>query len=138
MGRSIVTSERAATRSGPGGEPRQAAVADKYSDVLLKLIPAEVIGVYLAMQAFLTNDQVPWWLPLAVFLFGIFATVFYLRLILKVTSKLHILLSVGAFCVWAYSTSSPEQLSGWYNESVAGVLLLAYTFLAPKIPLRNE
>ena len=99
---------------------------------LLKLIPAEVIGVYLAMQSILSNAQeISRFTPLVVFLFGVFATYFYLRFTLKVSNARQLLLSVGAFCVWAYSMSSPEQLS-WYNGTYAGLLLVAYTFIAPK------
>mgnify|MGYP005851882159 CR=1 FL=1 len=142
MGRSIVTTKRAATqaatRAGPGSDLRPQAVADGYSDVLLKLIPAEVIGVYLAMQSILSNAQeISRFTPLVVFLFGVFATYFYLRFTLKVAHTRQILLSVGAFCVWAYSMSSPEQLS-WYNGTYAGLLLVAYTFIAPKVPLRGQ
>ena len=143
MGRSIVTSAPpppsvapgAATRSAPDGMARPAPAADTYSDALLKLIPAEVIGVYLAMQAILANAQdISSYTPLVVFLFGVFATFFYLRYVLKVSNRMQIVLSVGAFCVWAYSTSSPDQLS-FYNGTYAGLLLVAYTFVAPKIQL---
>ncbi len=139
MGRSIVTrtppAQRVATRSAPDGMQRPEAGSDSYSDALLKLIPAEVIGVYLAMQAILANAQdISRFTPLVVFLFGVFATAFYLRYVLKVSNGMQILLSVGAFCVWAYSTSSAEQLS-FYNGTYAGLLLVAYTFVAPRIQL---
>ncbi|MGK2927139.1 MAG: hypothetical protein ACSLE2_16105 [Lysobacterales bacterium] len=141
MGRSIVAAApagtRAGTRAGPVGEVRPTQSADSYSDALLKLIPAEVIGVYLAMQTILNSAQdVSRFTPLVVFVFGGFATWFYLRFPLKVSNTRQLLLSVGAFCVWAYSTSSPEQLS-WYNGTYAGLLLVAYTFIAPKIPLHS-
>jgi hypothetical protein len=142
MGRSIVTvqpvSTRTTVRSGPEGDARSTPAADSYSEALLKLIPAEVIGVYLAMQAILSNAQeISRYTPLVVFLFGVFATWFYLRQTLKVSNRRQLLLSVGAFCVWAYSLSSPEQLA-WYNGTYAGLLLIAYTFIAPKIPLRSQ
>ncbi len=137
MSRSIVTKTPAAettrARGGPGSEPAPAKAADAYSDALLKLIPAEVIGVYLAMQTILNNAQDIWeHTALVVFLFGICATYFFLRVVLKVTNKVQLLLSVGAFCVWAYSMSSPEQFR-WYNGTYAGLLLIGYTFIAPKI-----
>jgi hypothetical protein len=142
MGRSIITAPaeppQVATRSGPGSAVGSAPKTDSYADALLKLIPAEVIGVYLAMQSILDNAQdISRFTPMVVFLFGVFATWFYLRVTLKVNNPRQLLLSVGAFCVWAYSTSSPEQLP-WYNGTYAGLLLVAYTFLAPKIPLQNR
>ena len=142
MGRSIITTPaeapQAATRSGPSSAAGTAPKTDSYADALLKLIPAEVIGVYLAMQSILDNAQdISRFTPLVVFLFGVFATWFYLRVTLKVANPRQLLLSVGAFCVWAYSTSSPEQLP-WYNGTYAGLLLVAYTFIAPKIPLQSR
>jgi len=137
MGRSIIKTVPAATvasRAGPGTEAQSAPDTDSYSDALMKLIPAEVIGVYLAMQSILNATPKPDWVAfLVVFLFGVFATYFYLRVSLKVTSKLQLGLSVGAFCVWAYSML--PQDSSWYDGTYAGLLLIGYTFIAPKIAL---
>lgn len=137
MGRSIITNKPiagVASRAGPGEAPAT-QVADGYSDALMKLIPAEVISVYLAMQSILINaTPKPDWIAfLVVFLFGIFATYFYLRVSLKVNNVLQLWLSVGAFCVWAYSMM-PQNFS-WYNGTYAGLLLIGYTFIAPKIVL---
>jgi hypothetical protein len=138
MGRSIITSApvaSVASRGGPGSESHNVPAVDGYSDALMKLIPAEVISVYLAMQSILINGTPkPNWVAfVVVFMFGVFATYFYLRVSLKVTNKLQLLLSVGAFCVWAYSML-PQDCS-WYNGTYAGLLLIAYTFIAPKISL---
>jgi hypothetical protein len=138
MGRSIIKAVPVATvasRAGPGSEIQAVPETDGYSDALMKLIPAEVIGVYLAMQSILINaTPKPDWIAfLVVFMFGIFATYFYLRVSLKVTSKLQLGLSVGAFCVWAYSMVPLECT--WHNGTYAGLLLIAYTFVAPKIAL---
>ncbi|PKG99246.1 hypothetical protein [Paraglaciecola sp. MB-3u-78] len=138
MGRSIITSvptASEASRGGPGSETQAAPAVDGYSDALMKLIPAEVISVYLAMQSILINGTPkPNWVAfVVVFMFGVFATYFYLRVSLKVTNKLQLLLSVGAFCVWAYSML-PQDCS-WHNGTYAGLLLIAYTFIAPKISL---
>jgi hypothetical protein len=146
MGRSIITTAPKATvsaRSAPGREPQEEPAVDGYSEALLKLIPAEVIGVYLAMQSILVNSEPKpgWEAILVVFMFGMFATYFYLRVSLKVTNNLQLALSVGAFCVWAYSML-PQDFNSMlppgysiYNGTYAGLLLIAYTFIAPKIPL---
>ena len=138
MGRSIITSVPAAdvsARGGPRSETQTAPAIDDYSDVMMKLIPAEVIGVYLAMQSILINaTPKPHWVAfLIVFMFGVFATYFYLRFSLKVTNKMQLGLSVGAFCVWAYSMVPQDYIL--HNGTYAGLLLIAYTFIAPKIPL---
>lgn len=89
--------------------------------------PAEVISVYQAMQAILANAQeISRFTPMVVFLFGVFATWFYLRHTVKVSNRRQLLISVGAFCVWTYSTSSTVQ-PAWYNGTYAALLLVAYT-----------
>ncbi len=53
------------------------------------------------------------------------------------TNLVQLLVSVGAFCVWANSMSSAEHLSR-NNGTYAGLLLVAYTFFAPKIPMGSK
>ena len=141
MGRAIVTAvapdANVRTRGGPGSDPQPAQAADTYNDMLLKLIPAEVIGVYLAMQAILDGAANPSeHTALVVFVFGVFATFFYLRVVLKVKNLVQLTISAGAFCVWAYSMS--EGHLSWYDGTYAGLLLIGYTFIAPKIPLGGQ
>lgn len=148
MGRAIVTRSAKApasdvsTRGVPDGDFMGDVgnnQPDNYGDRLLKLIPGEVVGVYLSMQAILQNAQdvnmaiVPW----VVFTFGVFATWFYLRVPLKVSNTRQIVITVGAFCVWAFTIGTPFDKAhlAWWSSTYAGLLLLAYTFIAPKIPL---
>lgn len=126
----------AATRGVPDGDFKAAPAADDYSDKLLKLIPGEVIGVYLSMQAILKNanniaEIVPW----LVFFFGALATYFSLRFTLKVTDRRQLVVTVGAFLVWALTIGSLPGQETWFNGTYAGLLLAAYTFIAPKIPM---
>ncbi len=142
MGRAIQTAAastaKVSRRAGPDDEFIAAAPAvDGYSDRLIKLIPAEVIGVYFSMVTVLKNskddvaDLVPW----LVFAFGAMATLFYLRVTLKVLNTRQLALSVIAFCVWAFTIGDPFSQFAWYNGTYAGLLLIAYTFVAPQIPM---
>lgn len=142
MGRAIQTAvastAKVSRRAGPDDEFTAAAPAvDGYSDRLIKLIPAEVIGVYFSMVTVLKNskddvaDLVPW----LVFAFGAMATLFYLRVTLKVLNTRQLALSVIAFCVWAFTIGDPFSQFAWYNGTYSGLLLIAYTFVAPQIPM---
>lgn len=145
MGRQIVTAAptakaNAGTRAGPGDDFKPAPVAtatDDYSDKLLKLIPGEVIGVYLSMVTILkhSRDEIADVVPWVVFGFGILATWFYLRVTLGVKQLRQLLISTASFCVWAFTIGAPFDQQPWYNGTYAGLLLVAFTFLAPKIPL---
>ncbi|MEZ5463531.1 hypothetical protein [Dokdonella sp.] len=141
MGRAIQTAAPTSTvsrRAGPDDEFGAASPAvDGYSDRLIKLIPAEVIGVYFSMVTLLRNskDEVADLVPWMVFVFGALATLFYLRVTLKVLIVRQLTLSVIAFCVWAFTIGEPFSRFDWYNGTYAGLLLIAYTFVAPQIPM---
>lgn len=127
------------TRDVPSGDVSAVPPVDAYADKLLKLIPAEVIGVYLSMQVILKSSgdaESPAFI-IGTFLFGVIATVFYLRVVLKVFDVLQIVVSTGAFCVWAYAIFAPEDAGqfSWHNSTLAGLMLIGYTFIAPHIPL---
>lgn len=150
MGRSIQSAtaqpatasiSNVSRRAGPDDDFTAAApAADGYSDRLIKLIPTEVIGVYFSMVTLLKNsrddvaDLVPW----LVFAFGALATLFYLRITLKVLGTRQLTLSVIAFCVWAFTIGEPFSQYAWYNGTYAGLLLIAYTFVAPQIPVDGK
>jgi len=141
MARAIISAPQSTNTEGIRGVPdgdAPGAPADDYSDKLLKLIPGEVIGVYLSMVMILDGSKAgaEGVLPWIVFAFGVLATYFYLRVTLKVTDVRQLLVTVGAFCVWAYSMGKPPFVEeGLYNPTHAGLLLIAYTFIAPKIPM---
>ncbi|MFK8016977.1 MAG: hypothetical protein AB8G17_16235 [Gammaproteobacteria bacterium] len=149
MSRAIVTkptihADGASTRGVPDGGNWSLAddvagpeEVDGYADKLIKLIPGEVVTVYLSMMTLLENsrDEVAAIVPWLVFGFGVLATWFYLRVTLKVSNRRQIGITVGAFFIWAFTLGAPFENLDWYNGTYAGLLLAAYTFIAPKIPL---
>lgn len=145
MSRTIVSARsvpKVARRGGPDDDdgavaPSAASAPDDYSARLMKLIPTEVIGVYFSMVTLLkhSKDDVADIVPWLVFAFGAAATWFYLRVPLKVRNRKQLVLSVVAFCVWAFTIGEPFSTLSWYNGTYAGLLLIAYTFIAPQIPM---
>jgi hypothetical protein len=110
-------------------------VADGYADALLKLIPVEVIGFYLAGQALLSNSTdtgEP--TRIGFFVLGVVITYYYLRVPLKVTNAVQLTISVAAFIVWALALNTTGE-HAWINGTHAGLLVLVFTFLAPTIPI---
>lgn len=141
MARSIVTAASIAsaprTRAAPGSSSSPTPVADGYADALLKLIPAEVIGLYLSIHAIASAQADISWIPLAlIFVIGMLLTIFYLKVYLKVSSNRQVAISVGAFFFWALAinSSSTHSLLGIHGYW-AGICVLLYTFVVPKIPL---
>ena len=145
MGRAIQTSTANAAQPARRGGPDDSfapvtVAADGYSDRLMKLIPTEIIGVYFSMVTLLksSKDEVADLVPWLVFAFGALATWFYLRVTLKVHNKRQLTLSVVAFGVWAFTIGEPFSRFDWYNATYAGLLLIAYTFVAPQIPIDSK
>ncbi len=144
MPRAIIAASRAtpqtATRGVPDGDAPAPVDVDGYADKLVKLIPAEVISLYLSMSLILTNskDTVHISVPAIVYGFCAFATWFYMRFTLKVTDWRQLLVTVLAFLVWGFAFSEPFPALTWWNETYSGLLLAGFTFLAPNVPMGTE
>ena len=152
MGRSIKRAPSAAqAASGRGGGLERderggfggsddSAEQDGYTDRLMKLIPAEVVAFFLAMDAAIIahNDtEAP--VVLGIWLVGCIATWFHLTFVAKVDNWPQIAVSVGAFAVWALNIGHGFQVHNWIEPGYAVLLLLAYTFFAPELPfLKRE
>ncbi|MCR9279462.1 MAG: hypothetical protein NXH85_16010 [Pseudomonadaceae bacterium] len=158
------TTAGSATRGGLDDDEFSAPqpAPDDYTDRLVKLIPAEVVAFYLfavsslesaanaqSVQSFLLTAQCPGdvhsisnsvatGVPWLVMLFSIFATYFYLKYPLKVKDSRQLLITTGAFCVWAFSLGFPFTQFAWYTEAYGGILLAAYTLISPHIPLSAD
>src|SRR5213593_2766179 len=158
MGREVVTSRDAAAakdrfieslRQGgvPGGKPagadkalakqpdgRQATLTqiepDRPVDRLLKYIPAEVVGAYVALQGVVAtiaaeNDRNRLlWL---VFVVLLPMTWFYLARVQHVKKTVQLMVSSLAFAVWVFSLGGPFASLQWYHPVYGAILLPLYT-----------
>ena len=149
MSRAIIAKSAAppdtATRGVPDGDAPPAVEADGYADKLVKLIPAEVISLYLSMTLILTSSDagVGPAVPSIVYGFCAFATWFYMRYTLKVLDWRQLTVTVVAFLIWGFSTGKPYSTlewwqEAWWNDTYSGLLLAAFTFIAPSIPMGSE
>jgi hypothetical protein len=64
------------------------------------------------------------------FVFGMLATILYLRLSAGVTKPLQLVVSTVAFCVWAISIGSPSTYIPGYDPIYGAIALPIFTFLA--------
>lgn len=110
---------------------------DNYSEKLIKLIPAEVVTVYLALVSIVQTDEgIPLFIPWLVFLFGLVATFLYSRFTLKISDVRQLLVTTGAFCVWGIAIEGPFHQLPWYRDTYGALILPMYTFLVPYITKR--
>lgn len=147
MGRAIVASKPSplstgtASRGVPDGDAAAESSGDKYGDRLLKLIPGEVISLYLSMVAIVSNSEDAkddTWAPWVILSIGAIATWAYLRYTLKVTNPVQLSVSVAGFLVWAFTIGGPFQEFEWYSGTYAGIALATFTFMAPMIPIKES
>jgi hypothetical protein len=104
--------------------------ADGYSDRLIKYIPAEVVALYLTLDALIRSaPEVPSYVYWGVLIFCFVGTYLYLWRIQKVKKQLQLHISGGAFLVWVFAIGGPFAHLGWYNPLYAGLLLPMFTFL---------
>ena len=103
---------------------------DNYTSRLLKYIPAEVIALYITLDAIIRSAEdisiLIYWF---VFLFGMIGTYLYLWRVAKVSKKIQLLISVGAFVVWVFAIGGPFTTLSWYEPIYGGLLLPMYTFV---------
>ena len=145
MSRQIITSddakaesERAHTAAARSSVP--APPPDRYKDRLVKLIPSEVVAVYLFISGLVAatdQTQVPQGpLLTLVFLVLLALTWPYLSRIAGVSNRTQLAISTVAFAVWVFSLGGPfpylmGQLGLRYHPIYGGILLPLYTFAVP-------
>ena len=85
-----------------------------YVDRLVRFIPAEIIGAYIAIKNFLTEDpsaegSLPFWVQGLVYLVLLVATPAYLNRATKAANRRYIQLAIAtaAFVIWSYAVGGP-------------------------------
>jgi hypothetical protein len=108
---------------------------DSYLDRLLKMIPAEVISLYLVGGGLIPEDQ---GLALAIWAGVCLIGVVLLRAYgtadpaqNKSTDWIHVAISSVAFVILVYSLGGPFQEYGLHVPYVGSLLVLAWTFFLP-------
>jgi hypothetical protein len=117
--------------------------ADDYGTKLLKLIPAEIVAVFITIDGIIRSadrtDAMPWiyWLVFVVLTLGTYLYVSRAAdLPLLSKPSWQALLSTISFVVWVFAVGGPFKDLNWYDPVYGAILLPLYTFLIPLlIPL---
>lgn len=109
--------------------------ADDYKSRLLKYIPAEIVALYITLDAMIRSGNPPWrqmglWVAFWVTLVGVPA---YLWRVQRVRKWVQLLISTTAFAVWVFAIGGPFAVLSWYSPLLGGLVLVAYTFFIPII-----
>jgi hypothetical protein len=123
-----------------GGPPE----GDNYLSRVAKYVPGEIVATYLSLIGFMKNvdpkddAKLPtlWVMLVVCFLL---APVYFWKMTEKGQPKLrHILVSSGAFLVWAYALGGVFESMEWHKPWLASVVLALYTLLAGLVPPPKE
>jgi hypothetical protein len=137
--RLVVTKRnRDAVLLGASGIIHEGIPEDSYRERLIKYIPVETIALFIAAYGityYLSGSEI--WYPLMarwILITGILATVLYLWRVEGVTDVIQLAISTAGFVIWTGALGVITVASlPYYNEVVAGVLLIVYVFGAPLI-----
>ena len=113
---------------------------DTYKDRLLKYVPAEVVTLYVFLQAAVEQANTPDMLTLLWIIFGVMmvGTWVHLWRVEKVQNKVQLSISTIAFAVWVFALGGPFSHMEWYEPIYGGILLPVYTFFVAMIVPPHE
>jgi hypothetical protein len=104
---------------------------DKYINRLVKLIPAEVIAFYLALDGIVSNmnnKETLLWIVFIVSAVGAWVYIVKENNVKKIPQQF---LTILSFCIWVFVIGGPFQMYDWYDVNYGKLLVTAYTFFVP-------
>ena len=132
MSRRIVTTEFQANTS---------TKIDGYFDKLIKYIPTEIVGAWIAIKGLVASDNdIPQdgllWILLIIFTFLTTAYIFkQTSESRKKPAKVQILISTIAFIVWVFALGEPFSSLNFYRPVYGSLVLIIYNLAVPLINL---
>ena len=142
MGRNIVTSQSIATATA-GGNPPPTQKPDNYASQIVKLIPVEIVGVYLGISNIIAgqkdlSDHNSIIIQLSVFFIILIITPFYLLRVAGITDTTHVVIATVSFVIWSISLGGPFELllkgylpAGISVKFIGGIVIMIYTLIVP-------
>ena len=143
MSRTIVTTASFAADNAAG---TPTPPVDDFSNQILKLIPTDVVGVYLGITSLIALSKINTphvieYIQLGVFILLLFLTPLYLSRALRVKDTKQVIIATLSFLIWALSLGSPfsELFKYWFDldpditKLTGGILIMIYTLIVPII-----
>ena len=137
MSRQIIYDEKQPPPGPVGLNVQKAKQGDQYSEMVVKLVPADVVASYIAairvIEGSVDNDLTAcWW----VFGFALVMTPIT-QLMTGVRGKIQIFASTVAFAIWAFAWGTPFN-SLKAPSFLPSLLLIGYTFFVPYLFKRHK
>lgn len=112
----------------------------QFADKLVKFIPTEIIGAYMALASFLgfnpvasspQRENMPVILIQVVFIILLVLTPLYLWKVGNVKHKLQLVIATISFVVWVYTLGGPFDIWKAYDPYISSVLLVLWSLIPP-------
>jgi hypothetical protein len=117
-----------------GEKPSKKEGISIFVEKVTKLIPSEIIAIYLAAIPYTVDRPCLMWI-----MFGaaIILTPLYLYFLSEKGKPrvIHLIMSTFAFVVWAYVTTGDKLLGKCFDLQTASIVLLLFTAISGLIPM---
>ena len=124
---------------------KQSAKVDGYADKIIKYIPSEIVGGWIALQGIAENIDSEGKITLlwGILIFLVILTFFYIQKATTDSKKKpaikQTVFSVVAFMIWAFAIGGqPFESLTFYNSAYGSILMILYTVTLPLIPLNQD
>ena len=139
MGRNINATSSKSKQALEGNEAVQQEAADNYAAQIVKLIPAEIVGVYLGLQNLVDSLTEParYVTQLIFFIIILGIAPIYLKKVGGITDNRQRMIAIISYCIWSISLGGPfAYLLTKYNSPISaqiigGALIMIYTLIVP-------
>ncbi len=113
-----------------------------YLEKIAKLVPSEIIAGYIAIIGFVPSIKI---IPpeslkfvyVSAFVLCLIITGWYIKLQAEKGKpyKIHLIVSMVAFMVWAYAISGHVVFPSFHDVAIGSILLVLFSLISGKIPL---
>ncbi len=116
---------------------RQVTREDTYKDILLKLIPAEIVGAYIGIIGFLAKPDGKYdWMIIATCILLFVLTPFYLNRIYEIKKISQLVISAISFLIWTFSLNGGILITYYklHTETfsmICSVIIILWTLIVP-------
>ncbi|THU41170.1 hypothetical protein FAM09_03390 [Niastella caeni] len=132
MGRTIITKARFAEVQS---DDATGQAPDNYASQIVKLIPIEIVGVYLGISNLIKGQDLVQWI---IFLIILIITPFYLKKVANISDRIQIIIATISYIIWAISLGGPFENflqpklpPNFTVQTLGGILIMLYTLIVP-------
>jgi len=137
MGRNIIIAQPSSLREISHAPTAQEP--DNYASQIVKLIPADIVGVYLGIQNLFSgvSENTKFILQSAIFLIILAISPAYLKRVAGMTDSRQRMVAIISYCIWGISLVGPfEHLLNMAHaeitsQLIGGALIMLYTLIVP-------